>query len=107
MKGIYKNVLKAIEQMKVVNQRLKFCIGIDGTKVPPSLIMNNAHKCMTGGTYPNHVINAINLGKECVHKIIESKEKPIALNQELKVAIMCMKNERKGAIPMAVIAARP
>ena len=62
---------------------------------------------MMGGTYPNHTINTINLGKECTNKTLENKEKPIALAQELKVATMCMQNQRKGTSPMSVITARP
>ena len=73
-------MLKAIKQMKVVNQRLNFSIGIDGTKVTQSLNINNAQKCIMGGTYQNHMINSINLGKEYVNKIIENKEKPIVFS---------------------------
>ena len=67
---------------------------------------NNAHKCTIGGTYPDHIINTVNLGKECVNKILENKEKPIALAQEVKMATTCTQKHRKDASLMAVIAAK-
>ena len=100
-------MLKAIEQMKFFNERLTFSTGMDGTKVPQSLNTSNAHKCTMGGTYPNHTINAINVGNECASEMIENKEKPIALAQEVKSATTCAQNHRKGSSPMAAIAARP
>ena len=60
-----------------------------------------------GSTYPNNIINTINLGKECINKTLENKENPIALAQEVKVETICMQNQKKGASTIAVIAARP
>ena len=107
VKDIYNNILKAIKQMKVDNQSLTFYIGIDGTKIPPSLNLSNAHKSMMGDTYPNHMINIIKLDKECINKMLKNEEKPIDIYQELKVTIMCTQNQRKGASTMTVIASRP
>ena len=39
--------------------------------------------------------------------MLENKEKPIDLSQEVKVVTMCMQNQRKGASPMVVIVSRP
>ena len=86
---IHKNAHKAIK-MKADDQSLPFSIAIDGTKVTQSLSTSDACKFTMGGTYPNHIINAINIGKECDNKTLENKEKPIALAQEAKVATMRM-----------------
>ena len=65
------------------------------------------HKYVMGSTYPNNIINTINLGKERINKTLENKENPIALAQEVKVETICMQNQKKGASLMAVIVARP
>ena len=60
-----------------------------------------------GGTYPNHIIDTANLGKECILNIISNEKNPMCLAQEVKVATMCIQNPKKGVTPMAIIAARP
>ena len=104
---IYNSATKIINEMKINNESIIFSIAIDGTKVPQNLSVSSTHKCMMGGTYPNHMMNTVNLGKECIFKILENKKEKIDLAQEVKVATMCMQNQKKGLSPMAIIAARP
>ena len=59
-----------------------------------------------GGTYPNHIINTAHLGKQYVINIIDNKNKPITLAQEVKVVTIYIQNPKKRVTPMAVIVAR-
>ena len=54
--NIYNNIKTMIEAMMTEsNERITFSVAIDGTKVPKSLNINAAHKCIMGGVHPNHL----------------------------------------------------
>ena len=84
---------------------ITFSIAIDATKVPRSMNISTAHKCMMGRCYPNHLIDARNLSKEEIDVIVNEKHEDLAA--EIKVATTCLQNALKGSTPMAIASARP
>ena len=113
VKNIYNFLRTKCEQVKQKNQVLVLSISIDATKVPRSLNINTTRKCIMGGSYPNHMISTEHLGKDCINKILENKDKTdsnkeaIELASEIKIAVVAFQNLPRNISPMAIIAARP
>ena len=110
--NIHNNIKTMIEAiMTESNERITFSVAIDSTKVPKSLNINTAHKCIMGRVYPNHLIYTTHLNKDEIIKILnnvkENESHPIDLVSEVKVAIICFQNQSKSISPMSIISARP
>ena len=110
--NIYNNIKTMIECiMSVIKGILTFSVAMDGSKVPNSININTAHKCIMGGVYPYHLIYTTHLSKEEIMKILYNKpdkgNREMELASEVKVATICFQNPPKGMSPMAIISARP
>ena len=80
------------EQVQKNRTNVVFSLSIDATKVPKSLNINLARKCIMGGSYPNHMISTQYLGKDCVRKILDNnyddKKQVIELASKVKIAVI-------------------
>lgn len=109
---MHKSIKKMITDRCKEKKGMTFSVAIDATKVPASLNINTARKCIMGGAFPQHVIAAQNLGKEEINVVLKNDKdknnnRPIAHAQEVKIACTCFQNVTPSTSPMQVIAARP
>lgn len=111
MKNLHASIRTKCERVSKINIDLIFSISIDAAKVPQSLNINAARKCVMGGSCPNHMISTQHLGKDCIRKILDNasddKHQAIELASEVKIAVISFQNLSKTLSPMSIIAARP
>ena len=92
------------------NQAVPFSIGIDATKVAPSLDLSARFKKVLGGEHPNDVIPIDGMSKEEVTAILDGKSMEygdIEKCTEIKVAVMSFQSSPDGVAIYEIVAARP
>ena len=92
------------------NQDIQFSIGIDSSKVAPSLDLSALFKKVLGGEHPNDVIPINGMSKEEVTAILDGKSMEygeIEKCMEIKVAVMSFQSSPDGVAIYEIVAARP
>jgi len=92
------------------NQAVTFTIGVDATKVAPSLELSARYQVVLGGEHPNDIIPINGKSKEEVKAILDGTSRDygeIPKATEIKVAVMSFQSSPDGVPVYEIVAARP